>query len=98
MEKEMLTKTEYMFPSYESLDTFIERLIEKKTELIKSGAHTIRVNAGVEWCHGDADGIIEIIYEILETDEELQSRIQYYNKIHENKLNQYEQLKKELGL
>lgn len=98
MNKQNIHKTRDVSFYCGKLSEFVEELNLVEKSLIDSGATDISISLEIVREFGDENIVVRFAYYILETDEEYSNRIAKINYAHNIKLEQFEQLKKELGL
>ena len=99
MEKKMTRKTRKETYFGSDVSDFIEGIKNTEAEIIKLGGTNISVSLGQEYYPYDSDAYscLDFDYSILETDEELQKRIDSEKANVEYRRKQFEQLQKEFG-
>jgi hypothetical protein len=99
MEKKMVRKTRKETYFGSDVSDFIEGIKNTEAEIIKLGGTNISVNLGQAYYPYDNDPSpsLDFCYSILETDEEMQKRIDSENAWGEWRRKQFEQLQKEFG-
>lgn len=97
MNKQNIHKTRDVSFYCGKLSEFVEELNLVEKSLIDSGATDISISLEIDREFGDENTVIRFSYYILETDDEYNKRLSRLNYEYQNKLEQFERLKKELG-